>query len=39
VTPGREVVWSCSCGVELRRARRYTAEQLPFLKGEQRARP
>jgi hypothetical protein len=40
VTPGREVVWSCSCGhVELNRARRYTPEQLPFLKGDPRARP
>jgi hypothetical protein len=40
VTPGREVVWSCSSGgVELNRARRYTPEQLPFLKGAQRARP
>jgi hypothetical protein len=40
VTPEREVVWSCSCGkVELRRARRFTPEQLPFLKGEHRARP
>jgi hypothetical protein len=40
VTAGREVVWSCSCGhVELNRARRYTPEQLPFLKGDQRARP
>jgi hypothetical protein len=39
VTPGQEVVWSCSCGVELKRARRYTPEQLPFLNAEQRARP
>jgi hypothetical protein len=39
VTSGHEVVWSCSCGVELKRARRYTPEQLPFLKGDQRARP
>ncbi len=40
VTPGREVVWSCSSGgVELNRARRYTPEQLPFLKGGPRARP
>ena len=40
VTPGQEVVWSCSCGrVELYRARRYMPDQLPFLKGEQRARP
>jgi hypothetical protein len=39
VTARREVVWSCSCGVELRRARRYTPDQLPFLKGAHRARP
>jgi hypothetical protein len=40
VTPGQDVVWSCSCGrVELNRARRYTPEQLPFLKGGPRARP
>jgi hypothetical protein len=40
VTPGREVVWSCSCGrEELNRARRYTPEQVPFLKGGPRARP
>jgi hypothetical protein len=35
-TPDHEVVWSCSCGVELKRARRYSREQLPFLSG---ARP
>jgi hypothetical protein len=40
VTAGQEVVWSCSCGLEeLNRARRYTPEQLPFLKGDPRARP
>jgi hypothetical protein len=40
VTAGREAVWSCSCGhVELYRARRYTPEQLQFLKGDARARP
>jgi hypothetical protein len=40
VTPGREVVWSLSCGrVELKRARRYLPEQLPFLKGGPRERP
>lgn len=40
VTSDREVVWSCSCGrVELNRARRYTPDQLPYLKGDQRARP
>jgi hypothetical protein len=39
VTPDREVVWSCSCGVELKCARRYLPRELPFLKGEQRARP
>jgi hypothetical protein len=40
VTPDRQVVWSCSCGrTELNRARRYTPDQLPFLKGGPRARP
>ena len=40
VTPDREAVWSCSCGhAELYRARRYTPEQLPFLRGDQHARP
>ncbi|HEV3439084.1 MAG TPA: arylsulfotransferase family protein [Gemmata sp.] len=40
VTPQRDVVWSCSSGqVTLNRARRYTADQLQFLKGAQRARP
>jgi len=40
VTPGHEVVWSCSCGqVTLYRARRYSQDQLPFLKGAARARP
>jgi hypothetical protein len=40
VTADREVVWSCSCGrMELNRARRYTPDQLHFLKGGQRARP
>jgi Arylsulfotransferase (ASST) len=39
VTADHELVWSCSCGTELYRARRYTADQLPFLSGDQRARP
>ncbi len=40
VTPEREVVWSCSLGnTEFYRARRYTAEQLPFLMGGSRVRP
>jgi hypothetical protein len=40
VTPGQEVVWSCSCGaVTVYRARRYLPEQLPFLSGDKRARP
>jgi hypothetical protein len=39
VTPSRAVVWSCSCGSELYRARRYTPDQVPFLKGDPRARP
>jgi hypothetical protein len=33
VTPGREIVWSCSFGrVSLNCARRYTPEKMPFLK-------
>jgi hypothetical protein len=39
VTPSRDVVWSCSFSGELYRARRYTPDQLPFLKGGPRARP
>jgi hypothetical protein len=40
VTPDREIVWSCSCGqVDLTCARRYTPDQLPFLRGEHPARP
>jgi hypothetical protein len=40
VTPGHELVWSCSCGrVSLNCARRFGPQQLSFLKGDQRARP
>jgi hypothetical protein len=39
VTSDGEVVWSCSSGVELNRARRYFPIQLPFLKEGPRARP
>jgi hypothetical protein len=40
VTPAREVIWSCSCGgLELHRARRFMAQRLPFLKGDQHPRP
>ncbi len=39
VTPSREVVWSCACGSELYRARRFTPDRVPFLKGGPRARP
>jgi hypothetical protein len=40
VTPGQEVVWSCSCGpIEFYRARRYLPAQVPFVKGDPRARP
>ena len=39
VTMEREVVWTGACGVELKRARRYVPEQLPFLMGEKHARP
>lgn len=38
VTPGREIVWSCSFGkVSLNCARRYAAEQLPFVKKKPRS--
>jgi hypothetical protein len=40
VTLDREVVWSCSTApTTLNRARRYTPDQLEFLKGAHRARP
>jgi hypothetical protein len=40
VTPESDIVWSCSSGqVTLNRARRYTPDQLHFLKGDQHARP
>jgi hypothetical protein len=39
VTHDQEVVWSCSCGSTLYRARRYVPPQLPFLKEAQHARP
>ena len=40
VTPSRELVWTCSCGrVSLNCARRYSPQQLPFLKGDQHVRP
>ncbi len=39
VTPSRETVWSCSFGsAPLTCARRYTPEQLPFLKKAKQAR-
>ena len=39
VTPAQEVVWSCSSsGVVIKRARRYLPAELPFLKGDARAR-
>jgi hypothetical protein len=38
VTADHEQVWSCSCGTELYRARRYTAEEVPFLSEDRRAR-
>jgi Arylsulfotransferase (ASST) len=31
VTSDQAIVWSCSCAAELYHARRYTADQLPFL--------
>jgi hypothetical protein len=40
VTPGREVVWSCSTApATLNRARRYTPDRLGFLKGGPRDHP
>jgi hypothetical protein len=41
VTADHEVVWTCSTPskLELNRARRFTPDQVPFLKGDQRARP
>lgn len=40
VTPNREVVWSCSFGhTVLCRARRYTLEELPFLREDQHVYP
>jgi hypothetical protein len=39
VTPGKEVVWSCSLPGFIATARRYSPQQVPFLKGGPRARP
>jgi hypothetical protein len=40
VTPDQEIVWSCSSGgVTLNRARRYTVDQVPFLRRSPRERP
>ncbi len=39
VTRDKEVVWSCLCHYFLSSARRFSAGQLHFLKGGQRARP
>jgi hypothetical protein len=39
VTPSKEVVWSCSTYGFLCTGRRYSPDQVPFLKGGQRARP
>jgi hypothetical protein len=40
VTQSKEVVWSFSVkGVFITSARRYSPDQLHFLKGDQRARP
>jgi hypothetical protein len=39
VTRGKEVVWSCVVHSFINTARRYSADQLPFLKGGVRARP
>jgi hypothetical protein len=39
VTADRQVVWNCTTGGYVPFARRYAPEQLPFLKGDARARP
>jgi hypothetical protein len=39
VAPDKELVWSCSTGVFIQTARRYSPDQLHFLEGDQRARP
>jgi hypothetical protein len=39
VTRSKEVVWSCALPGFITTARRYAPQQLPFLKGEARARP
>jgi hypothetical protein len=39
VTADKEVVWTCSCGGFIHLARRYSPDQLAFLKDGQRARP
>jgi Arylsulfotransferase (ASST) len=39
VTNNKEVVWSCSCDAFINLGRRYSPDQLHFLKGDQRARP
>lgn len=39
VTYDKKVVWTCSLGGYVTTARRYSAEQLTFLDGGQRARP
>jgi hypothetical protein len=39
VTPDRELVWAATLHAHVPWARRYAADQLKFLKGDQRARP
>jgi hypothetical protein len=39
VTQRKELVWQSSCGGVVTGARRYHADELPFLKGGSRARP
>jgi hypothetical protein len=39
VTPGKQLVWECTCDGVLTGARRYRAGELMFLKGGVRARP
>jgi hypothetical protein len=39
VTANKEVVWTCTCDGYINTARRYSSEELPFLKPGTRARP
>ena len=39
VTPSKELVWEACCGAIVTGAHRYRPDELPFLKGDVRARP